>query len=89
MTGFQPFEWALFAAVTLSTLEVATGTFIVLGFAIGCFAVALAEYLGDGFNLYRDAMLFAVVSILAIVALRLAFARPGDTNRVKGDVNDY
>jgi membrane protein implicated in regulation of membrane protease activity len=89
MTGLAPFEYTLIAAVILAALEVVTGTFIVLGFAVGCCAVALAEFLGGGFNVYRDVMVFAAIASLAIVALRLTFARPGDTARVKGDVNDY
>lgn len=84
-----PVELALAAAVILAALEVVTGTFVLLGFCLGCLAVATAEALSGEFNLTRDVLLFAAVAILAIILLRFAFARSGDTRLAKGDVNEY
>lgn len=89
MIATPPFELALGAAVVLAALEVVTGTFVLLGFCVGCLAVAAAEALSGNFNFGRDTLLFAAVALIAIIVLRLAFARPGDTTISKGDVNDY
>ncbi len=89
MIGMTPFELALAAAVILAVLELLTGTFVLLGFCLGCLADAGVEALSAGFSFSRDALLFAVVAGLAITALRYAFARPGDSVRAKGDVNRY
>jgi len=89
MITLRPFELALAAAVILAVLEVLTGTFIFLGFCVGTLAVAVTEFVSSEFSLNRDALVFAAFAMLAIVALRFAFGRRGDTNRVKGDVNDY
>ena len=89
MTPPPPYEVALAVAVALAALEVVTGAFVCLGFCLGSLAVAGAEFVSGGFGFGRDALLFAAVGALAIVALRLAFGHPGDTARAKGDVNDY
>jgi membrane protein implicated in regulation of membrane protease activity len=84
-----PVELALAAAVILAALEAVTGTFVLLDFCLGSLAVAVAEALSGEFNLTRDVLLFAAVATLAIIALRFAFARSGDTKLAKGDVNEY
>jgi membrane protein implicated in regulation of membrane protease activity len=89
MIPFRPFEFALLAAIILLIFEVFTGTFVFLSFCVGSLAVAAAELLIGRFELGRDALLFAAVSTIAIVALRLAFRHGGDTKHAKGDINDY
>ena len=89
MIDAPPFAFALGAAVALAALEVITGTFVLLGFCIGCLAVAAAEALTGGFSLGRDTLLFAAIGLISIVVLRRAFGRPGDTKISRGDVNDY
>jgi membrane protein implicated in regulation of membrane protease activity len=89
MIAPPPFEIALGAAVVLAALEVITGTFVLLGFCVGCLAVAAAEALSGDFSVGRDTLVFASVAVTAIIILRLAFARSGDSTISKGDVNDY
>ncbi len=89
MIAFQPYEVALGAAVLLAMLEVLTGTFVLLGFCIGCLAVAGMEALSGGFSIGRDTLVFAVVALMAVVILRKMFGRPGDTTIANKDVNDY
>jgi membrane protein implicated in regulation of membrane protease activity len=89
MIAMHPYELALAVAVALGVLEVITGTFIFLGFCLGSLAAAVAEFLSGEFSFGRDALLFAAVGVLAVIALRFAFGHPGDTTHAKGDVNDY
>ena len=89
MSQMHPYELALAVAVVLAALEVITGTFIFLGFCLGSLVAAGVEFLSGKFSFGRDALLFAAVGVLAIIALRLAFGHPGDTTHAKGDVNDY
>jgi membrane protein implicated in regulation of membrane protease activity len=89
MIAMQPFELALLAAVILLVLEVFTGTFVFLSFCVGSVAVAAASACTGHFSIGRDALLFATVSTLTIVAMRLVFGRKGDTKRSEQDVNDY
>jgi membrane protein implicated in regulation of membrane protease activity len=87
--AMQPFEVALGAAVVLAALEVVTGTFVLLGFCIGCLAVAAVELVSGQFGVGRDVLVFAVVAGAAVVGLRRVFGARGDSRRVKGDVNEY
>jgi membrane protein implicated in regulation of membrane protease activity len=89
MMPVVPFELALGAALIFAALEVVTGSFVLLGFSIGCLAVSATEGLRGNFSFGRDALVFVVVGAIAIIVLRLAFARPGDTTISHGDVNDY
>ncbi len=89
MIPMHPFELALAVAVALAALEVVTGTFVFLGYCLGSLAAAIAEFVTGAFSFGRDALLFAAIGALAVVALRLAFGHHGDTTHAKGDVNDY
>jgi membrane protein implicated in regulation of membrane protease activity len=89
MISLAPFEWALLAALILAGLEVLTGTYVALGLALGCLAVAMVDVVTGGAGLYRDVILFVITAFLAVIALRRAFARPGDSKPAKGDVNEY
>jgi membrane protein implicated in regulation of membrane protease activity len=89
MSELQPFELALIAASTFAIFEVISGTLIFLGFGLGCLTVAAVEAWSRTFSLWRDATVFAAVSALAIVGLRMAFRHRGDTTRASGDINDF
>ena len=89
MTGMHGAEWALLAAVVLAIVEVATGAYVALSLALGCLAVAAAEYAAGGPVLLRDAAAFALTAGLAAFVLRRVFARPGDSPAAQGDVDEY
>ena len=87
--------WALLAAV-FGIAEVMAPTYILLGFAIGAGLVALGLAFGllgalPG-TVYGFAWLlvvFAVLSLVAWIALRRVFGRPGGTaQHFEDDVND-
>jgi membrane protein implicated in regulation of membrane protease activity len=89
VSGLRPWEWALLAAVVLAAIEVLSGAFVALSLAIGCLAVAAAEWLWGGAGIEIDAVAFAAASGLAVLLLRRLFARPGDSRHAQGDVNEY
>ena len=87
--------WALGAA-GLAILEMLAPTYVLLGFAIGAGVVAVALLTGLLAGLAASAhgaawllVLFAVVSLLAWVGLRLAFGPAGGGARTfDRDIND-
>ena len=89
MTGLYGWEWALLAAVVLTIIEVLTGAYVALSLALGCLAVAVAEFAASGPAFLRDAAVFALIAGLAVFVVRQVFARPGDSKTAQGDVNDY
>ena len=58
-------------------------------FCLALLAVAAAEAVTGAPVPIRDALIFAAVSVLAILVLRFAFKGGGDTKRAQGDVNEY
>jgi membrane protein implicated in regulation of membrane protease activity len=85
-------EWWVWmsAALILATLEVLAPGYIFLGFAIGALAVGLLEVLGlTSFGLPMTLVIFAVMSLVAYLALRWVFGlRHGDAKIWDRDIND-
>ncbi|WP_179378496.1 hypothetical protein [Jannaschia marina] len=87
--------WAL-AALVLGILEVVAPTYILLGFAIGAGAVSAGLVTGllDGLvaSAYGPAWLgviFAVLSLIAWLALRALFGKPGGSAETfEKDINE-
>lgn len=86
--------WAL-AALVLAILEVLAPAFVLLGFALGAGVVALLFLVGGPLALWLAGSLpltlvvFAVLSVVAWIALRRAFsARDGQVKLYDRDVND-
>ena len=87
--------WAL-AALLLGILEVVAPTYILLGFAIGAGLVALGLVAGvlsvltaSAYGLAWLMVIFAVASLLAWLALRAVFWKPGGGAKTfDKDVND-
>ena len=69
------YQISLIISVVLAIAEVMTLSFILLGFSIGMLAVSGVQYVFDGYNLNRDVMVFAVVSVVSFVALRKVFKK--------------
>lgn len=73
MVAGVPVVWIwIFAAVALAIGEMATISFSMLPFAIGCAVAAIASLLGAG--IVWQLLLFAVVSVICLAVLR-PFAR--------------
>jgi len=85
----EPFQITLLLAIALAVGELLTGSFILLGLAIGAAVVAGLQWLGGGLNLNRDLLVFAVASLLAFVVCRRFFRRKDDQQDTAGDVNRY
>lgn len=89
MTVLHAHEITFIAALIFAILEAVTGTFVLLGFASALVAVGAVEYASNTYEIRRDALVFAVSSLLAVTALRYLFARHGDVARHDGDINEY
>ena len=79
----------LSAALTLAILEVAAPGFIALGFALG--ALAVCGLLLTSFTASASALaaIWAVLSLVAWVALKRAFPGPkGQRKVIREDIND-
>ena len=77
------------AALALATLEVMVPGFIFLGFAIGALAVGVILLVTPLASLPWILLLFAVLSLLAYLALRQAFRLPGERPKVwDRDINE-
>ena len=87
--------WAL-AGLVLAILEVVAPTYILLGFAIGAGIVSLGLLSGllggMAAAAYGVALLivtFAILSLIAWLALRAVFGKPGGTVQTfENDIND-
>ena len=83
--------WAwMSAALLLATAEVIIPGWIFLGFAIGAFAMGLLLLLGvSGLSLPISLVVFAVLSLVAYVGLRLVFGlKTGQVRTFDTDIND-
>ena len=78
------------AALLLATAEVIIPGWIFLGFAIGAFAMGLLLLLGvNGLSLPISLVVFAILSLVAYVGLRLVFGlKTGQVRTFDTDIND-
>ena len=87
MTAWQI---SLLVALGLGVVELVTGSFVFLGFAIGMVATSLAQALTGRFDVNRDLLIFALSAIVAFVVIRRLFRRRDDTRVAeRDDINRY
>lgn len=80
--------WAA-AAVALVILETLLPGYVLLGFGIGAGVVSLLTATGADLGLEVLLLIFAVVSLIAWIAMRKIFGQPGDeARRIDHDIND-
>lgn len=80
--------WAA-AAVALVILETLLPGYVLLGFGIGAGVVSLLIAIGADLGLEVLLVIFAVVSLIAWIAMRKIFGQPGDeARRIDHDIND-
>ena len=84
------YQISIIVGICFIIIEMFTLTYIFLGMGIATFSVALVQYLFDGLNFNRDLMIFAIVSVIVILASRKIFKRKLDQS-ISGedDVNQY
>lgn len=87
--SLELYQVTLGLAVLMLVLEMFTGAFFFVGFAVGLASVALVHAFSGSFSFGRDVALFAVVSALAFFGLRKIFRRDGDSSAPEEDVNRY
>lgn len=82
--------WAwMAAALVMAILEVVIPGYIFLGFAVGAFVVGLLMVIGIGMGLAAKVLVFAILSLIAFVALRrLVGLRHGQVKVWDRDIND-
>lgn len=83
------YQITIIVGISFIIIEMFTLTYIFLGMGIASFAVALVQYLFDGLSVNRDLMIFAIVSVIVILASRNIFKRKSDQSISSDDVNQY
>ena len=87
--NMESYQVTIIIGISFIIIEMFTLTYIFLGMGIASFAVALVLYLFDGMSFNRDLMIFAIVSVIIIVASRKIFKRKSDQSISIDDVNQY
>ncbi len=85
----EAYQWTLIAALVLGVAELLTGSFLLLGLAVGALAAGLVQWLTGGLSLNRDLLVFALVSMLSFLAFRKIFRKADDHQSADTDVNRY
>ena len=85
----EAYQWTLIAALVLGMAELLTGSFLLLGLAVGALAAGLVQWLTGGLSLNRDLLVFALVSVLSCLAFRKMFRKADDHQSADTDVNRY
>ena len=85
----EAYQWTLIAALVLGMAELLTGSFLLLGLAVGALAAGLVQWLTGGLSLNRDLLVFALVSVLSFLAFRKIFRKDDDHQGADTDVNRY
>ena len=85
----EAYQWTLIAALVLGMAELLTGSFLLLGLAVGALAAGLVQWLTGGLSLNRDLLVFALVSVLSFLAFRKIFRKADDHQGADTDVNRY
>lgn len=85
----EAYQWTLIAALVLGMAELLTGSFVLLGLAVGALAAGLVQWLTGGLSLNRDLLVFALVSVLSFLAFRKMFRKADDHQSADTDVNRY
>ena len=82
--------WAwLTAALVLALIEILAPGFIFLGFALGALAMTAIVLFASGFSVSVALALFAGLSLLGWIALRLIFRNHRSAARfIEHDIND-
>ncbi len=76
-------------ALALGVVELLVPSFIFLGFAIGGLAMAVLVFVLPATNVPALLAMFAILSLIAWVALRLVFRRgSGNSRIVTRDINE-
>ncbi|MFX4298208.1 NfeD family protein [Pseudosulfitobacter pseudonitzschiae] len=91
MAGLVGIWWVWLAvAIALGVVEVLAPGFIFLGFALGALVMAaVVGFLAPGLTLALALAIFAGLSLLAWIVLRLVFRRQSSgARRVLHDIND-
>lgn len=91
ITAFLGIWWAwIAAAIVFALIEIFTPSFIFLGFALGALATGIIVGVGGGLATGTVMTIFGTLSLLAWVALRLAFRRQStDAKVITRDINDH
>ena len=86
----ETYQISIIAGIVLVIIELFTFTFIFIGLGIAMFAVSIVQFFFDGLSVNRDLMIFAIVSLISIVAIRKIFKKQSDQNLpTNDDINQY
>ncbi len=88
--SMETYQISISVGIAFIIIEMFTLTYIFLGMGIASFAVALIQYLFDGLSFNRDVMIFAIISVIVILASRKIFKKKSDQSiSTQDDVNQY
>jgi len=86
----EAWQVSILIAVVLAIGELLSFSFILLGFSIGMLIVALFQGVTGEFSAARDVLVFAVASLVAVMACRKVFGRRTDQHKLEqDDINRY
>ena len=86
----ETYQISIIAGIVLVIIELFTFTFIFIGLGIAMFAVSIVQFFFDGLSVNRDLMIFAIVSLISIIAIRKIFKKQSDQNLPTiDDINQY
>jgi hypothetical protein len=86
----EMYQISIIAGIVLVIIELFTFTFIFIGFGIAMFTVSIVQFFLDGLSVNRDLMIFALVSLISIFAIRTIFKKQSDQKKlVEDDINQY
>jgi membrane protein implicated in regulation of membrane protease activity len=90
MTGYLSLWWVwVCVALILGVIEIIAPAFIFLGFALGALMIAGIVAIFPGISMPMTLALFAGLSLLAWIGLRLAFRKQSSGARiVTKDINE-
>lgn len=87
--NLELYQTTLAIALFLVVAEMMTGTFFLLGLAVGVGALVPIHFYTSEINWGRDLIVVATISGLGFILLRRLFKKPADSESTKTDVNTY
>jgi len=87
--NLELYQTTLAIALFLVVAEMMTGTFFLLGLAVGVGALVPIHFYTSEINWGRDLIVVATISGLAFILLRRMFKNPADSGSTKNDLNNY
>jgi membrane protein implicated in regulation of membrane protease activity len=87
--NLELYQITLVISLLLVVAEIMTGTFFLLGLAVGVGALVPIHLFTGEISWGRDLIVVATFSAFAFILLRRIFKKPADSELITSDVNKY